>query len=158
MTTNINTIQRVDASRCVAFLFTLIAASSLLAGCGGAGGSNVAKEKSHLRILGRTYIGYITNKGRRPADEAEFKAYVQESMGPPVLERYGINSVEELYVSERDGQPLVFLYGKQPQGDDDDVVGYEKTGVDGKRWVSFRLGNIEEVDETRFRELIPNAP
>jgi hypothetical protein len=31
-------------------------------------------------------------------------------------------------------------------------------GIDGKRFLGFVLGNIEEVDEARFQELVPAAP
>ena len=38
------------------------------------------------------------------------------------------------------------------------VIAYEQEGVGGKRFVASSLAAIEEVDEARFRELVPNAP
>src|SRR3712207_8080558 len=53
----------------------------------------------------------------------------------------------------RDNQPLAVVYGTPPSGSD--VLVYEKTGVDGKRMVGRSMGSAEEVDESRFRELVP---
>jgi hypothetical protein len=36
-------------------------------------------------------------------------------------------------------------------------VAYEQEGVDGKRYVATVVGAVEEVDEARFRELVPDA-
>lgn len=37
------------------------------------------------------------------------------------------------------------------------VAAYESTGVGGKRFVASALGAVEEVDEQKFRELVPTA-
>jgi len=38
------------------------------------------------------------------------------------------------------------------------VVAYEQEGVNGKRFVASKMGAVEEVDEARFRKMVPSAP
>ena len=66
-------------------------------------------------------------------------------------EQMKVGSFDELFVSERDGQPLVVVYGSPPK--DSDVVVYEQTGVNGKRLVGHRIGMVEEVDEAQYKDL-----
>ncbi|HEX6961513.1 MAG TPA: hypothetical protein VF175_06575 [Lacipirellula sp.] len=93
--------------------------------------------------------------GRPPADEAQFKSFI--SQNGAILERMGVASADDLFVSERDSQPFVVIYGKHPQGMATTVVAYESQGVDGKRLIGHSTRMIEEVDEARFRELVPVA-
>jgi hypothetical protein len=37
------------------------------------------------------------------------------------------------------------------------VVFYEKAGKNGKRYVAYPMGKVEEVDEAKFKELVPEA-
>jgi len=94
--------------------------------------------------------------GRPPKSEAEFKDFIQTN-GSKVLERLNIASVDELFISERDKQPIVVLYGKKPEGVRRDIVAYEQTGVAGSRQVGFALGMIEDVEADKFGELVPGA-
>jgi hypothetical protein len=131
-----------------------------LAGCGAPGSSQASDiQNSHLRWLLRLRTQAIS-KGQMPKDEESFKRYVN-NLDAATLERIkaasGVASVDELFLSERDGQPYVIFYGRRPPGVSADLVGYEQTGVDGKRYVGFGLGVVEEVDETRFNELVPPA-
>jgi hypothetical protein len=127
----------------------------LLSGCGGGGSPGAAKrETSHLRTLVSLYNYQANSTGRPPANEQEFKKFI-EAKGAAALETLNISDPGELFVSERDGKPFVILYGKRPPGVD--VVGYEQDGVDGKREVGLGLGNIVEVDEAKLRELVPPA-
>jgi hypothetical protein len=97
------------------------------------------------------------NGGRPPASEEQFKKFIAKQ-GTYMMQSYKLQSTDDVFISERDGQPYVVLYGKPPQGTASGLCAYEKTGVDGRRYVGYMLGMIEEVDETRFRELVPNAP
>lgn len=135
-----------------AFLFGLAALFTL--GC--SNGSQAAREKqtSHLRTLISFYNAAGRAQGAAPKSEEELKAYI-EAKGKEVLDRLEIPSVDELFVSERDGQPFTVFYGKKPKGVRPDVIAYEKSGVDGKRRVGFDLGMIQEFNETEFRELVP---
>jgi hypothetical protein len=130
----------------------------LLAGCGSpdAKKSNEMKN-SHLRWLLQLRTQALS-QGRLPKSEEEFKRYIS-SLDAATLDRLktasGVASVHELFISERDGQPFVIFYGQRPSGVAADVVGYEQTGVDGKRYVGFGLGIVEEADEQRLNELVP---
>ena len=94
-----------------------------------------------------------SKQGRAPTNEQEFKTFISQN-GGPMLEQAGVASVDELFVSERDGQPFVVLY-KPSTAVQSDVIAHEGAGVNGKRLVAHSMGAIEEVDETRFRELVP---
>jgi hypothetical protein len=123
----------------------------LLTGCG-VGGSRGPKEGlSHVKLLASLYMRASRELGHPPKNEEEFKAAIQKANVP--LEALKVNNLDELFESERDGRPLVVLYGSSSAGTD--VIVYEQTGVDGKRLVGHSIGSVEEVDEAKFRELVP---
>ena len=68
-----------------------------------------------------------------------------------------VTAVDELFVSDRDGQPLVVTYGKYPAGMNARIVVYEKNGADGKRFVGYNSGAVELVDDARFNELVTSS-
>jgi len=103
-----------------------------------------------------TLYSSLAKTGRRPANEAAFKEDIKSGRLAAVAKILNVTEVDPLFVSKRDGKPIVVIYGQPPAGVDPNVVAYEQEGVDGKRLVGFSLGTIEEVDETRFRELVPN--
>jgi hypothetical protein len=121
-----------------------------LTGCNG-GGDASSDAHSNIRVLTRFYTRVSQELGRPPKDEAEFKERIKAINAD--LSAFGVSSVDELFVSERDGQPLVVDYGDFPKGSS--VVIYEQTGVNGKRMVGQRIGSVEEVDEAKFKELVP---
>jgi hypothetical protein len=137
----------VTVQRRVLFPTLLLAA----VGCGGAAEQAAQKETSHLRLLTNLYVKAARDTGRNPANEQEFKDAIGKM--DLSLEAMKLATIDEVFVSERDGKPFVIVYGSSPQG----VVAYEQEGVDGKRQVGFKLGNIEEADEARFRELVPQG-
>jgi hypothetical protein len=109
-----------------------------------------------LRLLTNLYAKATRNLGRHPKDEQEFRDAIGKM--DLSLDLMKVSSVDQLFVSERDGQPFVVLYGPLPQTQGSDVIAYEQTGVDGKRMVGHKIGMVEEVDEARFRELVPSGP
>lgn len=124
--------------------------------CVGCGPSNdAAREQatSHLRVLGHYYTRATSDLGRRPANEQELKDFITRT-GADALQRLEIESVDALFVSERDSQPFVVLYGPAPQGATSDVVAYEQTGVEGRRQAVSSLGSIQEVDEAELQQLL----
>jgi hypothetical protein len=139
-------------------LVTLTA--SLLVGCG-SNEKQVAKESSNLKPLMVLYGRYIgQHRGQPPPDETTFKEFIK-STDTSALPAGGVKGdVDALFISTRDQQPYVIIYG-QPKGPPgpggQPVVAYEQVGVDGRRYVASTLGAIEEVDEARFRELVPDA-
>jgi hypothetical protein len=127
----------------------LPAFAAALVGCSGKDGGALKEEMSHVRLLTNVYSMAASKLGHVPHDQQEFKQTIAALAVKP--EKMKVGSIDELFVSERDGQPLVVVYGALPK--DSDVVVYEQTGVDGKRQVGHRIGMVEEVDEARYKEL-----
>jgi hypothetical protein len=123
----------------------------LLMGCGaGSVGTNRAKEISHVGAITTLYFRADSVLRKSPASEQEFKEVIaQQNVDPGVL---GVGSTDELFISDRDGQPLVVNYG---QTSPLDIVAYEQVGKDGVRLVGFKNGQIEAADATRFAKLVP---
>jgi len=141
-------------------LSVLVAATaSLLAvGCG-INAQKAEQETSNLKPLMVLYGRYIgQHRGQPPPNEAAFKDFVK-SAGTAELPG-GAKDMDALFTSTRDKQPYVIIYGPSkgstgPGGQP--VVAYEQAGVNGRRYVASMLGAIEEVDEGKFRELVPDA-
>lgn len=113
------------------------------------------RESSRLKPLAILYGQYVgQHGGKAPADEAALKEFIA-SQGT-MLKSFGVTDAASLFVSERDGQPYVVLYGSAATGKP--IVAYEQTGVDGWRYVGDTLGAVQEVDEARFRQLVPASP
>jgi len=134
-----------------------------LVGCGGAERKALEQEGSNLKPLSIFYGQFIgQHRGKPPASEAEFKQFLQ-SMSPEQLASLQVKDVDSLFVSERDQKPYVFLFGEAAKNNPpgpagSPVIAYEQLGVGGKRFVASSMGAVEEVDEARFRELVPGAP
>jgi hypothetical protein len=111
-----------------------------------------------LRGLAKLYLDCAVSKsGPGPASEQEFKKHLRRLEGF-VLRMNGVDpaNLEAAFVSERDGEPFVILYGvsiTRISGTSAPLVAHEKTGKNGKRLVAFANGKVEAVDEARFREL-----
>lgn len=136
----------------------LMAAAIVLVGCGQRTQSK-SQQESRLKPLAMLYGQYMgQHRGQPPQSEADFKKFVESQQG--FLKQFGITDPATLFISERDGHPYVVIYGK-PQGPaalgGQPVIAYEKVGVGGKRFVASQLGAVEEVDETRFKELVPGG-
>jgi len=132
-------------------------------GCGGpGGGASRAREESGLKPLGIFYARFVPqHQGKPPKDEAEFKAYLNEPQNLEELQKvFNVSNADAIFVSSRDKKPYVVIYGptsgEGPAGQP--VVAYEQEGVNGKRFVASKMGAVEEVDEARFRKMVPSAP
>jgi hypothetical protein len=97
------------------------------------------------------------HRGQPPANEAEFKRYVQ-SDGSDISSSFDVTDAEGLFVSPRDQKPYVVLYGDPRHRVHQDLIAYEQEGVKGKRLVVDSLTIVREVDEEHFRELIAAKP
>jgi hypothetical protein len=115
-------------------------------------------QESNIKPLAMLYGQFMgQHQGRPPASEEEFKKFI-ETRGMGMLKQFGIPSVDALFISERDKQPYVVLYGElkgPPALAGQPVCVYERQGVNGRRFVASSLGAVEEVDEARFRKLVP---
>jgi hypothetical protein len=125
-----------------------------IAGCAAQEGAMTRAEFPRLPVLVSMHGMMEASTGRLPANEKEFKRFIVEK-GTHLLERAGVASVDELFISERDGQPFVVIYGKYPPGMASKIVAYEQDGVVGKRQVGYSAGAVELIDEMYFRELVP---
>ena len=129
----------------------------LTVGCGGAQRRAKQREESNLKPLAILYGQFIgQHRGRPPASEEEFKKFIG-SFGKEQLATFNVADLDSLFVSPRDQKPYVVLYGKAPRAGSARVIAYEQEGQGGTRFVATDLGKVEEVDEARFRELVPGA-
>lgn len=126
-----------------------------LIGCGSAGGEAANKDINHVRAVTTLYFRAASVLGKRPETEQEFKQAI--AGGKMDLSVLGVDSVDELFVSDRDGQPIVVVYGSALKSVAPGVVAYEQTGKDGMRLVGFNNGQVEEADQTRFAQLVPDS-
>lgn len=122
------------------------------AGCGSSTGTAAKQERSHLKLLAVLYDSACSTLHRPPQNEAEFKKELAAQKGK-MLEVLHVDNVEEVFISERDGQPYVVQYGT-PNPKAPTVVAYEKAGVGGRRLVGFTNGSVAELDEAKFRETV----
>jgi hypothetical protein len=136
---------------------TLGVTLTALAGCSGRGAPADGADPN-LSVLTKIYVDHMNaHEGNPPKDEATFKDYIRQ-YGAHRLKGANMNELDALFVSTRDHQPLVFVYGinADPRRQSA-VIGYEQSPVEGKRTVGYRHGTIELVDEARFSELVPGA-
>lgn len=126
-------------------------ASGMLSGCGSDSAEAARREMSHIRLLTSLYVKAGADLGHNPSSEAEFKQAIADS--DVKLENLKVQSVDELFVSERDGKPLVVVYGAPLKTSD--VIVYEQEGVNGLKEVGHKIGRVEEVDAAAFAKLVP---
>jgi hypothetical protein len=138
-----------------------LGAFSLLAGCG-----KKEEDPTHTRFrsLGILIGQYIAgHSGAAPRSAEDLKKFAQ-SLPAERLQQLKIdaNELDQLVISPRDQQPIVFRALPRGGGADPSqgaVIAYEKVGSGGKRYVIYHTppGKAEEVDEDRFKELVPEA-
>lgn len=140
---------------------SLLAAAALvlsLAGCSNSA-KEAAQESSNIKPLAIFYGQYVgRHQGQPPPNEAEFKTFVKENQA--LITGLNIADADALFISSRDKKPYVVIYGVAsgpPGPGSQPVVIYEQEGVDGKRYVASSLGAVEEVDEAKFRQYVPQA-
>lgn len=130
-------------------LLALSVSLATYSGCARHDENSHALDKSHLRSITVLYGLATTKLGHLPHDEKEFKQAIATLSLKP--EKWGVASFDEVFVSERDGKPLVVVYGTPPGKSD--VVVYEQTGVNDKILVGHRIGFVDEVDQAQFNGL-----
>jgi hypothetical protein len=122
------------------------------------------KEVQHLQGLAKLYGRYVQkHQGRTPATPDELKAFAK-TLSSSDLTGLGLDParVDSYFVSPRDNQPYVFRkQGPREKGASlmlGQVILYEQQGGGGKRMVAYETSRVEEVDATRFKELVPAGP
>jgi hypothetical protein len=92
---------------------------------------------------------------------AAYNQAAQRSRGPVTandLKQFlkGNGDPDALLVSPRDGQPIVIVPGvssNMEQGDEQMIVAYEQTGVDGKRVTVDIRGTVGVVSDKEFAQI-----
>jgi hypothetical protein len=139
----------------------LLSAASL-SFCGGCSENlSAEREQSNLKPLTVFYGQYLgQHRGQPPANEQDFRNFLQ-TLAKDRLASMQVKSIDELFISPRDGKPYVILYvpaakasGELPSTT---VIAYEQEGKGGKRFIARMLGAIEELDEAQFKKQIPQA-
>ena len=128
-----------------------------LIGCGDRTATQVASmNKSNIQRLSNLYAAHQNYKGGKgPKDEASFRTFVTE-FDPAKLKMMQIDSgkIDDLFKSERDGQPFVFRFNVGGGRGSVSAVVFEQTGKDGKRMVGYTSAEPQEVDEAKYKDLL----
>ena len=139
----------------VSFLLCLIAAAvCAVGGCHSSSTVSNKEEMSRLKPLTVLYVSATNALRHPPQSEDEFKKYIASQKGR-LLDMMHVEKPDELFTSERDGQPYVIAYGPTPNGKPREVIAYEKVGVNGKRMVGYSTEIVSELDEEHFRQVVP---
>lgn len=140
-------------------LFVSLGTVVALTGCGGTDANSMiaAANDSNVKRLATLYSYFhIQNRNKGPKNKEQLRAFI-EAQDANRLKRGGIDAtkLDELFVSERDGEPFVVRYGVNTviRGPSLPVV-FESTGVDGMRQVGFCNGSMKEVDEDEYDRLM----
>lgn len=140
-------------------LVGLVAAPlAMVAGCT-SGNSSAATEASNLKPLAVMYGQYVReHRGQKPPNENAFKEFVQAQPADR-LQALGVENSDSLFVSQRDNQPFTILYGDATIAGPDgmQIIAYESQGRDGVRWIAGDLGNVQEITDAEFAELVPSS-
>jgi hypothetical protein len=125
------------------------------AGCGGAPtGTTDPPAKLRLERLFEYYQSYTADKKKPPSDEKALKDYIA---GLPADRREAagmVETVDELFVSPRDGQKYVVRYKlRLDPGAEPEAVAWEAVGQGGMRLVALSIGYVQEYGEEEFKEL-----
>jgi hypothetical protein len=155
----------VTESRAVRFALCFsILAAAVFGGCSNGtdpGDTLASVNETNLERLANLYITFQSKHDwRGPRDEAEFKAFIR-GYNPAKLTRIGIdpNKIDELFLSERDGEPFKIRYGVPgtAMGSSEPVV-FEATGDGSTRLVGFLNMQQREVDAAEYDALWSGAP
>jgi hypothetical protein len=136
-----------------------------LAGCGPDPLDSVTAQR--LKALSGMYLTHaVAKNGGGPASEEAMKKYLK-NVEAIALQNNGIDpkAIDSIFVSERDQQPFVVLYGKsimQVSGESKEPLAYEKTGKNGKVLVAYTNTKVDHVSEAQLKELLaakkPDSP
>jgi hypothetical protein len=133
----------------------------LSVGCGSTSPADAvaAMNDSSIRKVANLYMAFQLRNGMRgPKDEAEFKAFIQNDMPRNKLDMMQVNpdAVDELFISEKDGQPFEVNYGLSGSAMSVMAVVFEQQGVNGMKRVGFTNGPVKEVNDEQYQQLKKN--
>ena len=117
------------------------------------------KSPTALKMSGlaNAYLDHVVSANGPPADEVALKKHMRGLRGS-VQYDYHIDpeNIDASFVSQRDNEPLVVLYGKgvgKISGNSKHVIAHEKTGKNGKRLVVFASTKVDIVNEAELERL-----
>lgn len=134
------------------YLYPILCLSSILGitGCGQSGPSAVDINHTNMLRLRAAYGIFQTANGMRgPQSEEEFKGFLKlnETARVKLLKmNVAPESVDEIFFSERDGEPFKIRYGVNGMADHPLI--FESTGVNGKRFVAYN--QPVELDKPQY--------
>jgi len=110
-----------------------------------------------MQGLANAYLDHVVGANGSPPDEAAFKKHLR-GLRASVQYDYKIDpeNIDASFVSERDKEPLVIMYGQdigKISGDSKKVIAHEKTGKNGKRLVVFASTKVDVVSEAELERL-----
>ena len=158
MSASLNIAKSLNATQLTCFASAVAITFALLTGCSRTA-TPASEADPHLAVLTKLYVDHLNaHQGLPPKDEAAFKSYVSQH-GAHRLKDAATSDLNALFISTRDNQPLVFVYGASANpAKQTPLIGYERSAVDGKRTVGYRHGTAELVEESQFATLAPTAP
>jgi hypothetical protein len=135
---------------------TAAVAAALTAGCSPDDSLNSPAAKK-LAAVGTMYLDYVASERVAPPNERAFKRHIQTRQ-ENVLQHNGIDpkNVDATFLSERDNEPFVVLYGQGVgtlSGDSTQVVAHEKAGKNGKKLVVLLSTKLRHVTDAELEEL-----
>ena len=129
----------------------------VIAGCRGSQQSPAQTGNATMyRNMGAMYSQYVAEHGNQPPpSEQAFREFLGSKRDE--LEKSGL-TVEKMFVSPRNGQPMEWMYKKVPTGPMGmTYFAYEKEPVDGQRLALANRGMYELMDEAKFRSVFSNV-
>jgi len=128
----------------------------VLPGCGGDSALD-SPTAQKMKGLANAYLDHVVGANGPPADEAALKKHMK-GLRASVQYDFAIdpNNVDASFVSQRDNEPFVVMYGKSVgkiSGDSKHVIAHEKTGKNGRRLVVFTSTKVDIVNEAELEKL-----
>lgn len=112
-------------------------------------------QYTSMKPLGVLYGKFLARSGGHPPkSEEQFRQFLA-TYGEKRLAALGVTDVDPLFLSPRDGQPLVVFYGKlgPPGPAGQPYVAYEQSAIDGQRYVASAVGSVAVMDDQRFNQI-----
>jgi hypothetical protein len=128
----------------------------VMAGCGGRGGSapTAPTDQHIMKFFGLKGEYARANKGKAATNTEELKAWAKK-LSPQELSKMGIDDLDNALKSPRDGEEYQIApprkgrqFGPPP------VAVYEKTGKNGTRIIVGGMGEVQEVSEESFNQMM----
>ncbi|MEM8945140.1 MAG: hypothetical protein AAGD11_08150 [Planctomycetota bacterium] len=109
-----------------------------------------------MSLLSVFYGEYLdSHRGIPPQDNAVFRAYMQSRSEE--LQRYNLQSLDQLLTSPRDGKPFEIVCGKRrapSDSPDTPWAAYEQQGVDGVVMAVLVRGGVRDLSDAEIQQIV----